>query len=458
MLYIRFFLALAAWTFAGAGLAAAFRSRSRPVGRLEFLATSYILGFGAVGLASVLVMMCGIGVGPWLPVVTAAIGAGLFLRYRPAWDASRDDLARALPGHVVAGGAAVLVFLAAISSDHLQGDGAEFWGLKARSIERAGTFRNPDFTSEVRPHRHAGYPLLMPSAYAWIYSATGSHSERPIRISLAIFFLASLAVVAAELRERLPGPLASWMTALFAWMPAFTRPATGIADGYGDFPLAIFILIGLVQARRWIEKPEPGPAILSAVALACAGQIKDEGAAFAALALVLFPIFGAAARGGRGALQAAAIPAVGLPALALWFWIRKSFVPDPELLTAATGFDALRIPGVVYWLGWNLAKIQKWSLMWPTALALLFVRFPRAKNPESLLAWGGLGILAIYVAVWTLMPAQGARAAMEGNAVRLILHSVPVLFVWSARALGTFPGLVADLPAPAEFQPDQHYG
>ncbi|HTF56164.1 MAG TPA: hypothetical protein VK661_02765 [Planctomycetota bacterium] len=436
MVYIRFLLALAAWTCAGAGLVAAFRSRSRPVWRLQFLALSYILGFGAVGLASVLVMMCGIHLGPWLPVAMAAIGVGLYFRFRPVWDASRDTLSRVLPGYVVAGGAAVLVFLAAISSDHLQGDGAEFWGLKARSIERAGTFRNPDFTSEVRPHRHAGYPLLLPSTYAWIYSATGSYSERPIRISLAIFFLASLAVVSAELRERLPGPLASWMTALYAWIPAFTRPATGIADGYCDYPLAIFILIGLIQARRWLERPEIGSAILSAVALACAGQSKDEGAAFAVLALVLFPIFGAAARGPVGALRAAAIPAVGLPALALWFWIRQSFVPDPELLTAATGFDALRIPGVVYWLGWNLAKVQKWSLMWPAVLALLILRFPRPKNHESLLAWGGLGILAMYVGVWTLMPAQGARAAMEGNAVRLILHSVPLLFVWSARMLG----------------------
>lgn len=449
MLHVRLLLALATWTCAGAGLAAAFRSRSLPAGRLEFLALSYILGFGAVGLASVVVMICGIPLGPWLPLVSGAVGIALFLRGRPAWDAGPI---RIRVGHVVACGAAVLIFLAAISSDHLQGDGAEFWGLKARSIERAGTFRNPDFTSEVRPHRHSGYPLLMPSVYAWIHSATGSTSERPIRISLALFFLASLALVSAELRERLPASMAAWLTALFAWTPAFTRPATGLVDGYGDYALAIFILIGLAQARRWLEKPELGPAILAALALACAGQTKDEGAAFAVLALVLFPIFGAAARGAGGAWRAAAIPATGLPLLVLWFWIRQSFVPDPEALTAATGFDALRLPGVVYWLGWNLAKIPKWSLMWAAVLGLLVVRFPKPENPESLLAWCGLGLLALYVATWTLMPVQGARAALEGNAVRLILHSVPIMFVWMGRTLATFPRLIEETSnSPAHF-------
>ncbi|MBI2899578.1 MAG: hypothetical protein HYY17_05295 [Planctomycetes bacterium] len=433
MTCLRFLLTLLAWTSCGAGITAL--GTRRALGRAEFLALSFALGLGFAGFVHVALMLVGVRVGLWVAIAVAPLGL-IALRVRPVFVPSARPPLLAWFGHAVALGAIGVMSWAASLNDTVAGDGEEFWTLKTKSIVRFGTFRNPDFTGGVRPHRHSGYPLLMPSAYASLRWTVGTAEGWPVRYTLALFFAAASAILAGILRERLGASLAAWLTAFFAWLPMLLSPRGGLLNAYSDFPLAIFILIGVVEGFRWLTTLSPRSGFLSAVALACASQCKDEGGAFVSACMILFPLTGLL-RGKRAAFAATLIPLAGFVTFLAWTWAKRSFVPDREAATASAGIEWSRIPRILYNVVWLMVKANKWSLGWLFVGGMLALRFPKPREPESLLTSAAGAILLIYVAVWTVIPAAEADEAMGCNAPRILMHFFPLLFVWASWRLAT---------------------
>lgn len=436
MIVARTGLALLAIFLSGAG-PAAWLSRRSPVPLGLFLGRCYVLGFGTGGLACVLAMMAGLRWGPWPVLVTAAVGLLVLVRWRPAFvpPEPADGWSRACLA--LAAGVSVLVLFWAIARGDLGWDGEVFWSIKSRSIERFGTFRNPDFTGDGHVHPHPRYPLLVPSIHAWIYAATGSASARPVRLAMALLFVGSLPWIRAWLRERVSSRWAAALTAAYALTPALNAGHEGgAASGYADYPLAIFMTLAVVEARRWVSTGDAAAGVLAAAALAIQSQIKDDGMAFVPVMGVVLAV---SVVRGPGAVRPAAVAALLAPALAAagaWAAHTAFLARDPAHLSFPPEFHPSRIPYAVGILGWTLLQIDRWPLLWPLAGAAFLTRFPRLRDPESLLFWSGAGMFAVYFGVWICWPGPlDAFQVMKHMVTRMVLHLYPIFFLWTAGRL-----------------------
>lgn len=452
MIYVRLLGALLVPALAGAGVVAALTPKSAPRRLAEFLGLSFVLGFGLVGLASVALMLSGIRIGPWLPLALGAAGLVLLAAVRPSFApreaSSRVTRAAHVSTLLVFGG----ILFGAASNENLGWDAEIFWSLKGRSIQRYGTFRNPDFLSPEAAHVNNSYPLVLPSIYAWIYEATGTCSGRPVRLAQAFFYLASLPIVWAALRRRLPADFAAWLTTLFALTPMFERLGGGVFGGYADYPLGVFVLVGILSATDWLESGAVRSLLLGAVAFACASQTKNEGSAFMVVLAFVVALFGLRHRGWRGGIQglAAAIP--GLVLFGLWSLAKRALPPGTGSTTFAARpvfgftFEGIleRAPIVASKFFEEVTGTARWHFFWPLLLVLLLVRFPRPKHPLSLLAWAAMGQLVLYAVVWFV---DQTHQFEYWNAHRLLLHLFPALFVWAGCVLAPWATPKPETPA-----------
>jgi hypothetical protein len=444
--YASVLLLLAALTLTGAGLASIL-VRPRSLSMPEFFGLAFLLGFGMVGLISVLVMLAGGQVMMGIPVTTALLGAGLFVWKRPPYQPASEGSLAGLAGKMLVSIAAFTAFILAALGDDPGHDVRAFWSMKARSIERHGTFRNPDFLGEERPHAHIRYPLLLPSVHALVYGAVGSDDGRAIRMLMAAFYVASLGVVGAALRERLaPGP-ASVGTAVFAFLPAVLTAASGGAlTGYADYPLAIFLFLGTIEAQRWLRQGDVRTATLSLLAFACVSQMKLEGGLMAVAFLGLLPLAGFLMHGPKTALAAAVIPAIGVMLATAWRLTSRGFSTPTADVQTLVGIDLGRIPGILQGLGSNLVRIKEWGLLWPATAIALVLRSRRWRDPESLTFWMGALMFVLYILVWAALPRENAKDAMRHNTTRLVLHLAPLFFVWTAARLSEAVGWASSRP------------
>lgn len=435
MIFLKLAVALLTLLAAGAGPAVELRRRSWRGGWTSLAGLAFVFGFGLVGLASIVLMLAGLRTSALVPpVIAAASVAWAVARFRPP--APPDE--RTAWRFLLAIPALAAVALACVD-DNPGWDVRSFWGLKAKSIQRHGTFRNPDFTESERPHPHARYPLLGPSVHAWIQAATGSHDGRAIRLTMACFFAASLAVVLAALRERVPERWALALTAVFSTTPAvLTAESGGAASGYFDYPLSIFFLIACVELRGWIEEGDRRAAWAAAFAIACLGQVKDEGVAMSATLLLAGAPLAFRTGGGRRAALSLAIPAAGLLLAAAWLWTRRDLLPDEANFAASRGIRLSWIPEILRQLASQTLRPKEWTLLWAGVYALLILRRPRLIESETLLPLAGALILGIYVLVWAGFPAASPKDIMRHGANRLVLHVLPVFYVWGAGRLSAW--------------------
>ena len=425
-------LLLAGLACAGAG-AAALLFPSRSLGRFEFLGLAFVLGFGLVGLAGIVVMLAGGSLGLHIPAVAAVAGAAVLAWRRPAFlPSSKLGLAGA--------GGRLLTLLAAAAAFHLAASGDDpgydvraFWSLKSRSLERHGTFRNPDFLSDDRPHAHPRYPLLVPTLHALVQRAAGTFDGRLLRLMMAVFYLGSLGIVSAALRSRLSADAAAVGTAVFAFIPAVLSAESGGAlSGYADYPLAVFLLFAAWRADAWLRDGEGRDAAAAALGLACVSQTKLEGLPMLAVATALLGLFGILRRGWRALPLAAAVAAPGVLLGGAWLLAARAFAPSPLEDMVWTGVHASRLPGLLRGLGSHLLRFKDWGPLWAVAGILAVLAPPRPRSAGSLLFWTGALMLAAYTGIWCVKAAENASDAMRHNATRLLLQLVPVVFVWLA--------------------------
>jgi hypothetical protein len=452
VIYIRLAAALAVLFLAGAGATAAIMPRGKLIRPLMFLGLSFVVGFGLTGLLSVTAMLIGAKTGPALVLAVGGIGLIALLWKRPTlqWDRPEGSRSRWAILPLALGG--ITAFALACSSDDTGWDHRAFWSLKAFSIQRYGTFLNPDFTSDVRPHIHPRYPLLVPSVHAWIYTATGTTSGLVIRLAMALFFVSSWAVVAEGLRRRASPASRPWLLTFYAWTPSLMSGTTGAAiSGYTDYPLAVFILLALLKGVDWIENGDRASGILSALALVCAVQTKDEGVAAVVLTAIVFPCLAVRIRGWKSIVPACLLVVPALLLGALWLIERRALIPDPSNIMASSGIKWGRLPEALRSLGSQFVRFKEWSLLWPAVALGLILRPPKPGQADSLLAYVTLALLGVYVLSWIAYPTDNMTDLIIRHTVnRLVMHVMPALFVAGLSRLFPAPEQPrAGLPDPA---------
>ncbi len=366
----------------------------RPV--LETLSQGFLGGIAVVGILGQAVIWLGgrltvlfwvgIGIVAVLGALATAIGDGRALRSR--WDRWLVAPAGFFPGSPVGWALLVLVllaigwsFLQALTLPVLGWDPLSFWYLKTKILYHVGTTETADFLAANRVHAHTDYPILVNVVEAGICHAVGEYREGPLKVFLALWQAACLAVVWGPVRRR-RGSTVAWIgVALVALLPALTDfDTTGAVSGYRDPPLALAVLAAGCVAWEWrASKSRLGrPACVLILLLVLVIGTKREGSVWAVMigGLTAFSILAEAGPAGGRSFRRVAVTLgllVGLPLVLMspWFAVRASLPhPRSEDFLKIMGEQSWEITGeratVVLQEFRNelFLRIQKWGVLW----------------------------------------------------------------------------------------------
>jgi hypothetical protein len=411
----------------------------RPRALALALGPAFFCGVALLGPPLILLLVLGVHVDRFL-MIAVAVGATLALGAVALWrweirpvvevtpPASRIEvlLSRVTIGLV----AAYLVFgLSGLINLSTSFDDANIWSLRGLGIYSHGElaseiFRNPDFS-----YVHLDYPILQPVLEAGFFQAIGGVDLRLWHAELWTVFVSGIWTLAWLLTGR---------GGSFAWVaPIAVIALTNI--GYGnvtladaDATLAIFIGCAALTLGIWIEGGLCRHAILGAVLLGAAVNVKNEGLVFAFAVVVA----AAAATLGRRsparrrdlAVVAGVVVACALP------W--QIYVAGNEAASHATvePWRFLSDPGFFidrldfFWRGLGqvarrLVETSSWGLMVPAFIVVAFalVRDGRERPVAVfyLLAWL-LAALGVGYSYW-VTPIGDIVGFEERTGPRLVL-------------------------------------
>jgi hypothetical protein len=171
---------------------------------------------------------------------------------------------------------------------HGDWDAWAIWNSHARYLYRDG----PDWQSGIQNTYHPDYGLLIPSLHARLWRYAGGETPEAGGMLGVVWTLASVALLAATLRELKGKPLAALLALTLLTTPFYLEH--GVVQ-YADIPLAMYFLCvtALMCLHSWKEPDKPGLLVLAGFCTGCAGWTKNEGLLFiaATCAVLLLPIF-----------------------------------------------------------------------------------------------------------------------------------------------------------------------
>ncbi len=157
-------------------------------------------------------------------------------------------------------------------------DDANIWSLKGVTLYEhgrllPGVFRNADFSFV-----HLDYPILQPLLEAFFMRGIGGVNTRLWHVELWILFSATLWTLGWLLTTY--GRRWLWIVPVAVAMLSplvFTEVTLGDADLF----MAGMLACGVVSVGLWLEDGRSAHAVLGALLLGAAANVKNEGLAFA---------------------------------------------------------------------------------------------------------------------------------------------------------------------------------
>ncbi len=475
---------LGAWLFVlaaiGIGLAVAdwLHGRDEDVARCGF-GRAFLLGAASIGIALHIPLAIDGEITHRSFAVLAAVGGGAWIWNLRCW------LRHGLPDGLLHWirdlprvGQLMLTLVLIAGAVHccrsiLTGyDARSIYALKARVIYDVGSVRGEDFCDPSRVNFNPGYPLLLPLLEAQIYWPVGSYEDQGLKFLFLAFALGLAAVCAAEVR-RFENARFAALTALgmlLTPMMICCFEGAGLS-GSADVPLAAFLLCGVMELSRAIERANWRTAIGAALFFGAAILTKSEG-------IILVGLCGAAwlatwcaakpaperlafgTRASRGLLLCGAVAAGS--AAHRWqpvFGYYPSYFAalEPHWL----GQIGDRFWPVLSYCGAELLRFRFWNLIWPCVIGSL-VLLRRGRTPDRVLFWRltALGIAVGYLGVFVTTPLH-LQYQMMTSATRLMLHYFPlsVLIMAEQLAASGWSGQLAeafDPPAEAPSRARSH--
>jgi hypothetical protein len=281
---------------------------------------------GMTGLAAALAtLVVALGVrAAWHPRSVPAVA--------PAPPPPGDPVTRSVLGMGAALAALLAVATFAVKSTgvpHGDWDAWAIWNLRARFLFRGGDAWHDAF-SPALGWSHPDYPLLLPGAVAYAWTALGREAVA-VPILIAALFAAATVALCAGATGRLRGGGQGVVAALILLgTPAFTVHA---ASQYADVPLGYFLLATLVLLCLHDRLGHPGLAALAGAMLGLAAWTKNEGGLAVAAVLAARTVAVARTDGWRPAGRAIGPVLGGLaPGLFLLGAFRVTLAPPGDLL------------------------------------------------------------------------------------------------------------------------------
>ena len=447
----------------------------RPLAIVWAVGPAYLIGVAVTVCAGSALLTLGIPIHLWvLLLVSIAVVAG------SVWLRRTDRVGRVAPARLelrnryevvllavaAAAGAFYAVWAAVGFMNAPVGwDAAHVWSLRGVALYHFETlepriFENPAFES-----LHLAYPVGQPLLEATSYRSWGHVDVRLWHVELWLFWVGavwSIAYLVAARTGRLAVAVAIPMIALVT--PAAVAP---VELAYADITAAAFFGVGALCLGLCIDDRRPGWALLAGLLLAAGANVKNEGLAYAAVALAVAAVVLLARYGFRRALVSfgwAAVPfAVLVAPWRIWLRINGPFPGDqrPILDSLDWGFLTdrwFRVQISVRTLITDFLEPQ-WALLVPlfvaAAILCLVVGHRRALTGYYLAAVIG-GFASLIWVYWTGYPPDVALN-LNGTAWRVpagmvlaaaagLTHLVASLHADTARALtggGEDPGSTA---------------
>lgn len=329
-------------------------------------------------------------------------------------------------------------------------DGLFNWESKARVAFLNGGALPLDYYTSGYPFFHNRYPPLLPLLEAWIYGFLGHIDQSMIKLIGPYFFVAAILLLISVVNRE---SKARW-TALLVILPFLLVPGVVTGEGaattgYADFPLSAIYLCAVIYCVEYWRTRSAESARLLGVSAMLLPFVKSDG-----LVLLLCVVVAAAPlilrdrswKAGAwmvlpglctGLGWAAAMEILGVP--------RES--DFARFTPAVLIHNWSRAKPVLFWTLEELANWNRWSLLWPFALAAVVLLIMRRKRSEWF-PWAVLVLMpmllfpcAYFFSAWNPWEPH-----VKSSLPRLLLQIAPS----AALMIGvTFASLVDDwTPAP----------
>lgn len=438
--------ALALFVAAGASiLRAVDRSGDSGLSGAPFIGASFLAGMAAVSLQMFLYSLAGVPFRPALISLPwiAFVAVVFFVLKRPRAQKGPEKerfgiLCYALLAVIAA--QAAYAFAYALTLPLFGWDAWFIWFYKARAFYLDGAVSGEFLSGQTRYH-HGDYPLLVPLAAAWMYSAAGSADEALGKLLWPLQLLSLLSIMyfaVSKVADRRTGLL---FAALLSLVPVVAMHSGGLPVkigelysgdfvGYADLLLsACFLAAGALFYLYALEGRAP-LLIFSALFLGIGAWTKNEGLTFALFGVLLFGAY--RLRQGRGGARDALAMALTAAAFIVpWALFKGSFGIGSEyvenLSAEVVASNLWKLGVILKTLGRMVfSNIELYSLCW-WAYAISVLANWRGLAAGRLLILHALmaAQLSAYVLVYVISPAP-VDWHVTTSADRLLLHLIPL--------------------------------
>ena len=374
---------------AGAGITRALGAWRRPRELAFFLATSFLAGVAAFGVAAQSLYVLGFSLTGVQAVGVCLLlaSAGLLPRgpapggqplARP-WRMTRPDWSAAL----LIAFPLVLLALDALYQPLASWDAWNQWTPKAQALVELDGLDSAVFANPAYADWHPDYPLLVPALEAFAFRF--GVDVRVIHVEFWLL-LATFAMSLVELLRPRVRSLLVWAGVMaIVWTPKIGAEAL---SANADLPLAVFLVLTAVAAWLWLS--ERNSAALGLVALFGAALLATKLEGLIEFVIVLGVALLVALRNSRGltlplAAAAAAAALVGLVPWRLWTFLSDAPVayPADSVVDRVIGLEPSRVPIASLLLLRQLLDPDVWLVLVPLALCSLGGRRTRPEGSSS---------------------------------------------------------------------------
>ena len=433
-------------------------------GPVSYAGASFMLGLGAVSLQMFFYSLASIPFsallisGPWVALGAAMLFLPAFKRTAFRTDGQKMGWAGRVLFAVIL--SQVLYSFAYGLIMPLSGWDAWFiWFVKARAFFLDGSVNAAFLTDPAYVQDHPDYPLLVPLAVSWIYTAIGSAQEEAGKIIYPLQFAALLSIFHYGVR-RLTGSRTTGLlfTALLsvtplvlvhgAGFPVQIDPAYTGKDftGYADLTLSAYFLGAAIFILLYAREGRSPFAYIATLMLAMGAWTKNEGLTFALLGFLILAVSALLKQGKGRDFRTLGLALIPLVLFILPWSVYKAVLGVGSEYVQSLGpgvfFSNLTRLGQIipYAAGFMFLKPGVMGLVWWAYAASAVLSFRGIISAKTLvLHCLILGQLGIYTFVYIITPVD-LKWHLGTSLDRLVLHLIPLGMLAAAVHLSMTAG------------------
>lgn len=284
---LNIFSSVAIPLFLGLGVISISFKNSRRMDFLEIAPISLGVGIGIISIWGFLLLNLGLSFSVLTAALLLLVAVPLILLARSAIAKGKEEnfvsrVSRVHPKRIefliwgcIFFEIAYVFWLSSILPLHVD-DAISMWGARAKIIYFAERFADPfsETLSALRDIVQPDYPLLVPFSQSWVCIALGQWNDVLCKMVSPAFFLLLTLSFYSILKKLIPRNNALLFTFLLCGLPFLRMQATW---GTADMAFTFYYAIGFLYMYLWMNRPEGGYLILSALLLGFGMWTKAEG-------------------------------------------------------------------------------------------------------------------------------------------------------------------------------------